>query len=453
MSSGGHIQPSFVGIVLTSRDALLLFTQAINGRIPMINRRPHDKERSASIASGNVFIYCEGTSSIKRWTDGVTWSPSRIMGNFLIYRELNKGFPPGEKKRAAKRKQSQDDTESGMDSMDEGLPPLNIGKDEERQLIGSLVDSYDFKKDGLVKKTISVRVNDQVYHLVSYYSLRHAVAGGLIHSQPSRMPGFAHVNVLDELLSGQNFRVAVDSQGSDVAGSNHNTPPPSSGSPGPHPQRHYAPPSPDHDPYGQNTYGLNYPSSPTHRYEFPREPHLSYETSTPVRSNYPTFMPSAGRNDDMGMYSQTMRDNIPRSQISPYPLPGSSDFPPYPDSNSGRSFSIGSGLHSASGMDGNANGGMHQGRSASYSAGHYGMTDPSSYATSGAPPMPLMSRGMIGHPLSGTEKNPTTGLIGSYVPGSRGHESENNEDNERPPIPFQSMGGEGSVSFNDPNWG
>ncbi|KAA8892904.1 Gti1/Pac2 family-domain-containing protein, partial [Sphaerosporella brunnea] len=210
MTSAGHIQPSFQGIVLTSRDALLLFTQAINGRIPMINRRPHDKERGTSIASGNVFIYSEGNSSIKRWTDGVAWSPSRIMGNFLIYRELNKGFPPGEKKRAAKRKTSQDDTESGMDSNDEGLPPLNITKEEERQLIGSLVDSYDFKKEGLVKKTISVKLNDQVYHLVSYYNLRHAVAGNLIQHQPSRMPGFAHVTILEDLINGQNFRVAVD---------------------------------------------------------------------------------------------------------------------------------------------------------------------------------------------------------------------------------------------------
>ncbi|CAO3597762.1 unnamed protein product [Absidia cylindrospora] len=29
------------------------------------------------------------TIGIKRWTDGLVWSPSRIFGNFLIYRELD----------------------------------------------------------------------------------------------------------------------------------------------------------------------------------------------------------------------------------------------------------------------------------------------------------------------------------------------------------------------------
>jgi len=33
------------------------------------------------------------------------------------------------------------------------------------------VDSYDFKENGLVKKTISIKVQDAHHHLVSYYSL------------------------------------------------------------------------------------------------------------------------------------------------------------------------------------------------------------------------------------------------------------------------------------------
>ena len=86
-----------------THDALLLFQAAIDDIIYKVVRRPHDRERGDVIRSGSIFIYEETGSGIKRWTDGVPWSPSRILGNFLIYRELEKPFPPGEKKRATKK--------------------------------------------------------------------------------------------------------------------------------------------------------------------------------------------------------------------------------------------------------------------------------------------------------------------------------------------------------------
>jgi Gti1/Pac2 family len=64
---------------------------------------PTPRERAQLIKSGCVFIYEENGSGIKRWTDGVPWSPSRILGNFLVYRELMKPFPSGEKKRVKKK--------------------------------------------------------------------------------------------------------------------------------------------------------------------------------------------------------------------------------------------------------------------------------------------------------------------------------------------------------------
>src|SRR5271155_2301596 len=36
-------------------------------------------------------------------TDGVTWSPSRLLGNFLVCRELDKPFEPGGKKKVIKK--------------------------------------------------------------------------------------------------------------------------------------------------------------------------------------------------------------------------------------------------------------------------------------------------------------------------------------------------------------
>ena len=98
------LKPTWYGFVHTTFDALMILEACLQGKLHHIPRRPHDRERPDIVRSGNVFIYEENASGIKRWTDGVTWSPSRIMGNFLVYRELNAPFPAGEKKKAKKRK-------------------------------------------------------------------------------------------------------------------------------------------------------------------------------------------------------------------------------------------------------------------------------------------------------------------------------------------------------------
>jgi hypothetical protein len=52
------------------------------------------------VQSGSVFVYDEQESGIKRWTDGHSWSPSRILANFLVslvhpfhYTDNSKGIP------------------------------------------------------------------------------------------------------------------------------------------------------------------------------------------------------------------------------------------------------------------------------------------------------------------------------------------------------------------------
>lgn len=100
---GAVLQPTFQGHVATIQDALILFEACLQSHLSHVWRRPHERERKNLIRSGSIFIYEENESSIKRWTDGFTWSPSRILGNFLVYRELDKPFPPGKKKRATKK--------------------------------------------------------------------------------------------------------------------------------------------------------------------------------------------------------------------------------------------------------------------------------------------------------------------------------------------------------------
>lgn len=111
--NGTHncMAPTWTGFVHSTMDAVVVLEACLQGKLLHIPRRPHDRERASIIASGKVFIYEENASGIKRWTDGVTWSPSRIMGNFLVYRELNKPFLAGEKKKAKKRKRGAEEAE------------------------------------------------------------------------------------------------------------------------------------------------------------------------------------------------------------------------------------------------------------------------------------------------------------------------------------------------------
>ncbi|KAF2768707.1 hypothetical protein EJ03DRAFT_273603, partial [Teratosphaeria nubilosa] len=218
MSSGGGagpLVPTFHGFVHNSMDGLVLFEACLSGKLHHVPRRPHDRERASLIKSGSIFIYEENASGIKRWTDGVAWSPSRILGNFLIYRELEKPFPPGEKKRAMKRKRQsipgepyprRDSDENDSSELNNPLTPPE--PELERSLIGSLVDSYGFRSDGLVKKTMSISVNGISHHMVSYYKVDDVKNGML--PRPLSDPRLANIAVRPELYLKQNFRAPVE---------------------------------------------------------------------------------------------------------------------------------------------------------------------------------------------------------------------------------------------------
>lgn len=228
MASASPLAPTFYGHIASTQDALILFEACLSGTLNHVARRPHDRERANLIKSGNVFIYEENSSGIKRWTDGVPWSPSRILGNFLVYRELERPFPPGEKKRAMKRsKRSPGITKPepypmANSSMSTGYKPAlavaqstyeppsanSLSKETERSLIGSLVDSYGFKVEGLVKKTVSVTIGGVSHHLVSYYTVADVMNNKFI--TPSKEPRFQHIVPRPELVSKQNFRTPID---------------------------------------------------------------------------------------------------------------------------------------------------------------------------------------------------------------------------------------------------
>ncbi|KAF5716427.1 Sge1 [Fusarium mundagurra] len=220
MSGTMPLRPTYQGFVRDTTDALIIFEACLSGTLLHVPRRPHDRERQDLIKSGNIFVYEEHASGIKRWTDSISWSPSRILGNFLIYRELEKPFPPGEKKRA-RGKGGKSTTQSGgiskprqrnalpfQQGLEHGNEYPSVPSDEERQLVGSLVDSYDFKEQGLVKKTISITYNGVPHHLVSYYNVEDVRAGLL--TGPSDDHRLRSIVPRTELMNGQNFRAPIE---------------------------------------------------------------------------------------------------------------------------------------------------------------------------------------------------------------------------------------------------
>lgn len=222
MSAGlpPNLAPTFTGFVQNDIDSLVLFEACLRGELHPLPRRPHDCGRNQLIKSGNIFVYDEGTSGITRWTDGLTWSPSRILGNFLIYRQLEKPFSPGEKKRVRKRKHSKPKPESNEmqnpitppepfnENSKPGAAPSDEYKAIERSLVGSLVDSYPFRAGGLVKKTMSISINGTSHHMVSYYKMDDVKRDTL--ARPLQDERLQHISVRPELYLKQKFRARIE---------------------------------------------------------------------------------------------------------------------------------------------------------------------------------------------------------------------------------------------------
>ena len=235
-------KPTWTGFLDTTKDAMTVVEAALQGRLNHISRRPHDKERAEMLTSGTVLVYEENASGIKRWTDAVHWSPSRVMNNCLIYRQLMRALKPEEKKTALnpscgtkrKRKESAglsvtktgenvnnsddeyenpsyegalsgeaDSTGKVYANFAQGLTP-----DQQRRFCGSLIDSYEFKEGGLMKKTISVKYQGTHHHVISYYSLEDVVSGKL--KRPYQDPRLENIQPRPELLTG--WKVSLEDE-------------------------------------------------------------------------------------------------------------------------------------------------------------------------------------------------------------------------------------------------
>ncbi|AAS51911.1 ADL010Wp [Eremothecium gossypii ATCC 10895] len=190
-----EVSPSYHGYIETNTDALLLAQAILDGKLKPVSRRPYEIERPQLIISGNVFVFIEEKSGIKRWTDGVSWSPSRIMGKFLVYRELDKqnsSLLQGHAGQSGRRKNS----DVAEPLQEDQRNPVS------KALVGSLNSSYAFKPGGLVKKTMSLKLKRashvETIHIISYYTAEDVESGKLL--KPSGTPFFKQLQPCRELI-------------------------------------------------------------------------------------------------------------------------------------------------------------------------------------------------------------------------------------------------------------
>ncbi|ORZ03268.1 Gti1/Pac2 family-domain-containing protein [Syncephalastrum racemosum] len=148
---------TYIGHIKTPQDALTLFEACRRGQLNRVQRRLSSKER-VHIRSGSVFAWDEREAGMRRWTDGRTWSPSRVLGSFLTYRELD-----------TKRR-----------------PRRSLGSKN--------APAYSYKPDGLIKQSFSIcTANNQKLHLISYYTKADILSGRLV--QPTLDCRFEHIQV------------------------------------------------------------------------------------------------------------------------------------------------------------------------------------------------------------------------------------------------------------------
>ncbi|KAJ2699419.1 Global transcription regulator sge1 [Coemansia sp. IMI 209128] len=124
--------------VTSTRDAMMIFEACRRGILPRVIRRLQESEKQ-KIDAGTIVVFDEREAKMKRWTDGRLWTPSRIVNNFLLYRELDQKIQPGQ----------------------EGAEEIGRwARGRHTTSIGSRKGVFVLKEHGLIKRTISLSVPD-----------------------------------------------------------------------------------------------------------------------------------------------------------------------------------------------------------------------------------------------------------------------------------------------------
>ncbi|ORX92477.1 hypothetical protein K493DRAFT_316572 [Basidiobolus meristosporus CBS 931.73] len=182
---------TYYGYIESVHDALLIFEACRLGYLHRVQRRLSEKERQR-IRSGSVFVWEEEESGMRRWTDGRTWSPSRVHGSFLTYRELDNKRKP-------------------VKANDTPSPTLSCNDPDfdSRSHNSHHSDDFQYKDNGMIKQSLSVTTaNNRKLHLICYFNKEHVFTGNLkLPSQDNSLsqiviPKGVYPDMSNELYSG-----------------------------------------------------------------------------------------------------------------------------------------------------------------------------------------------------------------------------------------------------------
>ncbi|KAI9653443.1 MAG: DNA-dependent ATPase protein rad54 [Alyxoria varia] len=338
---------TYTGYVKTPADAVLLFEACRLGMLPRVQRRLSEKERQM-IKSGSVFVWDEREAGMRRWTDGKSWSASRVNGSFLTYREME-----------GKRGGSSYSSNSGSNSRRNGSP-ANAGADNaegDNSIEGP--DGYRYKPDGLTKQSFSITTSQgQHLHLISYFSRNHSST----LTQPSQDVSLRNIRPEKGMYPESNLQDSHSTPAmtrSPMAGSHYSGSPqqhhsaastPQYAQPRSHPHYMYGayplspmstPPTHNFSPYQNGTpsgHSPFYPGQsgypPHHRP--PPGPTSFDRAPPPMSSSGPPPPPPPPPGQMPNGYSSMPPTSVPPSGHPPYQQPyppappRSSDYPPMP---------------------------------------------------------------------------------------------------------------------------
>ncbi|TPX66618.1 hypothetical protein SpCBS45565_g04388 [Spizellomyces sp. 'palustris'] len=296
-------QPTFHGYVASTQDCLVLFEACRVGALKRIQRRLTEQEREKCIKSGSVFVWEEGESGIKRWTDSKSWSPSRIKGSFLVYREVDEA--------TARRRAS------SVTSDDEPSSPntANLDQDKRRKYSSDSGKGNQKPSQLLTKKSISVRTKEGgKLHVVCYYTKSDVAAGRLL--TPRQDPNLSQLAVRvglypDIIPEVSTLGPAAQNTPPMEVGSNTQTSPTVTDQRARIPSHRSIPPPP-------STY--------TPRLDEPRTPDAIYAISAAKSQEYPYQMSPTRRNEypfpivpDGGLRHHSVEGPITAPNVSAYP--------------------------------------------------------------------------------------------------------------------------------------
>ncbi|KAI9722850.1 MAG: Altered inheritance of mitochondria protein 24, mitochondrial [Chrysothrix sp. TS-e1954] len=184
------VMETYIGHVRTPADSIILFEACRLGLLPRVQRRLSEKERQ-QIKSGSVFVWDEREAGMRRWTDGKSWSASRVHGSFLTYREMEGKRGNQANARNNSVQEAQDTASSPTQQFGAVDAPLNFGNGSRYGM--DTPDGYRYKVDGLTKQSFSITTsNGQRLHLICYFT-RQPPGQAVKLLQPTNDPQIKHI--------------------------------------------------------------------------------------------------------------------------------------------------------------------------------------------------------------------------------------------------------------------